>query len=71
MSHPPLRLSAAGPRLAGQIAAARKADRHLVADLHRSVVVAERAMRRIGAAERHALVHLRGRRDRGTLRGGR
>ncbi|HEV7750028.1 MAG TPA: hypothetical protein VGO71_00710 [Baekduia sp.] len=64
MSHPSLRRPRAGQHgLAAQIAAARKADRHLVAELHRSMVVADRALRRLGAAERHALVHLRRRRD--------
>ncbi|MDX6717031.1 MAG: hypothetical protein QOH30_3589 [Baekduia sp.] len=64
MSHPSLRTPHAGHhRLAAQIAAARKADRYLVAELHRSMVVADRTMRRLGAAERHALVHLRRRRE--------
>jgi hypothetical protein len=40
-------------------AQARKADRHLVADLNRSMFLADRALHRLGAVERHALVHLR------------
>jgi hypothetical protein len=38
---------------------ARRADRHLVADLNRSMVAADRALHRLGAVERHALAHLR------------
>jgi hypothetical protein len=70
MSHPSLRTPHAGHhRLAAQIAAARKADRYLVAELHRSIVVADRTMRRLGAAERHALVHLRRRREHDSAGG--
>jgi hypothetical protein len=58
MTTPSPRPSTASP-LTTLAATARKADRHLLADLHRSRIAADRAMRRLGAVERHALLHLR------------
>ncbi|MDX6725446.1 MAG: hypothetical protein QOK49_251 [Baekduia sp.] len=64
MTHPSLRLSAPGQhRFAAQIAAARKVDRHLVAELHGSMIGADRAVGRLGRVERHAVLHLRVSRD--------
>jgi hypothetical protein len=68
MTHPSLRLSAPGQhRLAAHVAAARKVDRHLVADLHGSMIGADRALRRLRRVERHALEHLRASRDHDSM----
>jgi hypothetical protein len=68
MTHPSLRLSAPGQQhFAAQIAAARKVDRHLVAELHSSMIGADRDVRRRRRVERHAVVHLRVSRDNDSL----